>query len=281
MKAVRLVNVGKSFGEKEVLRNVGFEIEEGEIFGLLGPSGAGKTTLIRILTGQLAGFGEAFVFGESCDRLKENNYKEIGMVMDNSGIYERLNCYDNLKLFVNIYKIDKKRIEEVLGMVGLLAEKKTPAGKLSKGMKQRLILARAILHKPKLLFLDEPTSGLDPATTKSIHELLLRLRSEGTTIFLTTHNMEEATKLCDNVALLHEGKIIEYGRPVQLCRKYNEENKISILIKNDQLIMLTNLPENAARIEELFKQGEVVSIHSSEPDLEQVFLTLTGRGLEE
>ncbi|TCL54250.1 ABC-2 type transport system ATP-binding protein [Kineothrix alysoides] len=281
MKAVRLVNVGKSFGEKEVLRNVGFEIEEGEIFGLLGPSGAGKTTLIRILTGQLAGFGEAFVFGESCDRLKENNYREIGMVMDNSGIYERLDCYDNLKLFVNIYKIDKKIIEEVLGMVGLSAEKKTPAGKLSKGMKQRLILARAILHRPKLLFLDEPTSGLDPATTKSIHELLLRLRSEGTTIFLTTHNMEEATKLCDNVALLHEGKIIEYGRPGQLCRKYNQENKISILIKNEQLIMLANLPENAARIEELFKQGEVVSIHSSEPDLEQVFLTLTGRGLEE
>lgn len=281
MKAVRLVNVGKSFGEKEVLKNVEFEIEEGEIFGLLGPSGAGKTTLIRILTGQLAGSGEAFVFGESCNRLKENNYREIGMVMDNSGIYERLNCYDNLKLFVNIYKIDKKRIEEALGLVGLGGEKKTPAGKLSKGMKQRLILARAILHSPKLLFLDEPTSGLDPATTKSIHELLLRLKSEGTTIFLTTHNMEEAAKLCDNIALLHEGNIIEYGRPRELCRKYNKENKINILIKNDQLIILSNVPENAARIEELFKQGDVVSIHSSEPDLEQVFLALTGRGLEE
>ncbi|NLL75828.1 MAG: ABC transporter ATP-binding protein [Clostridiales bacterium] len=282
MEAIRLKNIGKNFGEKKVLTNINLEIKEGEVFGLLGPSGAGKTTLIKILTGQLpATEGEAFVFGKDSRKLKENNFREIGMVMDNSGIYERLTCYDNLKLFVNIYKINKKKIEEVLSLVGLGKEKSTPSGKLSKGMKQRLILARAILHEPKLLFLDEPTSGLDPVTMKSIHELLLELKKDGTTIFLTTHNMEEAAKMCNNIALLHEGNIIEYGRPEELCRKYNTENQIKIFIKNGQIMSLENIPDNAAKIEQLFKQGEVVSIHSSEPNLEKVFLALTGRRLEE
>lgn len=282
MEVIRLENISKSFGEKKVLAGIGLKIKEKEIFGLLGPSGAGKTTLIKILTGQLpASEGEAFVFDENSGRLKENNYREIGMVMDNSGIYDRLTCYDNLKLFADIYKINRKSIDEILELVGLKKEKKTPAGKLSKGMRQRLVLSRAILHNPKLLFLDEPTSGLDPATTKSIHELLLRLREEGTTIFLTTHNMEEAAKMCDRIALLHEGNIIEYGKPEALCRKYNTENNISILLRSEKVISLSNSPENAAKIGQLFEQGDIVSIHSSEPDLEHVFLTLTGRGLEE
>lgn len=282
MKVIKLENIDKSFGEKKVLISVNLDVEKQEIFGLLGPSGAGKTTLIKILTGQLpASAGKAYVFGENSERLKENSYREIGMVMDNSGIYERLSCYDNLKLFSSIYKIDKRRIKEVLTAVGLGGEKKTSAGKLSKGMRQRLILARSILHRPKLLFLDEPTSGLDPATTKTIHELLFRLREEGTTIFLTTHNMEEAAKMCDNIALLHEGNIIEYGEPEELCRRYNSENQIRIFMKNNQMINIINSPESAGKIEQMFRQGDIVSIHSSEPDLEQVFLRLTGRGLEE
>ncbi len=176
--------------------------------------------------------------------------------------------------------MDKSRIKEVLDQVGLKSAVKTPVEKLSKGMKQRLILARSILHNPKLLFLDEPTSGLDPTTTKSIHELLLQLRDNGMTIFLTTHNMEEAAKICDNIALLHEGNIIEYGKPEDLCRKYDEQNQIKIYMKNNKILNMENKPENAMEIGNLFMQGRVLTIHSCEPNLEQVFLTLTGRGLE-
>lgn len=280
VEAIKLKNISKEFGGKKVLNQVNLNIESGEIFGLLGPSGAGKTTLIKILTGQLSvSEGEAFVFGENSKKLKDNHYKQIGMVMDNSGVYNRLSCYDNLKLFTNIYKIEKNRIDEVLGQVGLKDAVKTQVGKLSKGMKQRLILARAILHEPKLLFLDEPTSGLDPTNTKSIHELLLQLRDKGMTIFLTTHNMDEAAKMCDYIALLHEGNIVEYGKPEELCRKYNKDNSINIYMRNNEMLCMKNNTENAMVIGNLLMQGKVLSIHSSEPDLEQVFLILTGRGL--
>lgn len=281
MEAIKLNDICKVFDQKQVLNKVNLKIENREIFGLLGPSGAGKTTLIKILTGQLGvSGGEALIFGENSKKLKENNYKQIGMVMDNSGLYNRLSCFDNLKLFIDIYKLDKSRIKEVLDQVGLKSAVKTPVEKLSKGMKQRLILARSILHNPKLLFLDEPTSGLDPTTTKSIHELLLQLRDNGMTIFLTTHNMEEAAKICDNIALLHEGNIIEYGKPEDLCRKYDEQNQIKIYMKNNKILNMENKPENAMEIGNLFMQGRVLTIHSCEPNLEQVFLTLTGRGLE-
>lgn len=279
---VELKQINKSFGGKEVLKGITMGVRDGEIFGLLGPSGAGKTTLIKILTGQLeASGGSALVFGKDSSQLKNNNYRDIGMMMDNSGIYDRLSCYDNLKLFASIFHLEKRTVENALKVVALENAAKTPAGRLSKGMKQRLVLARAIMHSPRLLFLDEPTSGLDPATARTIHELLDTLRKEGMTIFMTTHNMEEATKICGRVALLHEGDIVECGEPEMLCRKYNKENLITIMLKNNEVITLPNQPENSARIGDLMQQGSILSIHSSEPDLEQVFLTLTGRGLEE
>ena len=152
----------KSFGTKEVLKEVDFKLNRGEILGLLGPSGAGKTTLIKILTGQL-GFdaGSVEVMGYDLGKVSSELYGQIGMVFDDSGVYERLSCYDNLKLFAAIHKVKKGRIYEVLDEVGLSDAGKVPVQKLSKGMKQRLILARAILPMPELLFLDEPTSGLD------------------------------------------------------------------------------------------------------------------------
>jgi len=160
-----------------------------------------------------------------------------------------------------------------------LTNPKALAGKLSKGMKQRLVLARAVLHHPKLLFLDEPTSGLDPATANEIHELLLELKAEGTTIFLTTHNMVEAHKLCDHIALLNEGNIVEFGVPDELCRKYNQENIITILGRDGNTVTFLNNPDSAERIAEYFRQGNVEAIHSSEPNLETVFMKLTGREL--
>ncbi len=280
MNSISIQQVSKAFGEKEVLKEVTFSVFPGEIFGLLGPSGAGKTTLIKILTGQLCFQGSAEIMSRSCSQLDRNIYSEIGMVMDNCGIYDRLSCYDNLLPFARFHGLHKSAVSEILTRVGL-NNIKVSAGKLSKGMKQRLILARALLHHPKLLFLDEPTSGLDPATAEEIHKLLLELKKDGTTIFLTTHNMVEAYKLCDHVALLNEGMIVEYGVPDELCRKYNKENTVSILCKDGSNVTFVNNPGSAKAIAAYFEMDKVEAIHSSEPTLETVFMSLTGKELDQ
>ncbi len=206
-------NIVKRFGTQTVLTDVTFKAREHEIFGLLGPSGAGKTTIINILTNQLDADGGSWGIGVAP--------LETGLMLDEDGLYVRLNCLENLNVFADIYGIPRKKSLEVLRSVGLENAAKKPVHKLSRGMRQRLALARAILHEPKVLFLDEPTSGLDPSTVRSIHTLIQGLRENGAAIFLTTHNMEEAVKLCGHVALLHKGKIVEQGNPVEICERYN------------------------------------------------------------
>ncbi|MCL2426079.1 MAG: ABC transporter ATP-binding protein [Oscillospiraceae bacterium] len=208
-----MTNIVKRFGDKTVLSDVSFNVEPKEIFGLLGPSGSGKTTIINILTHQLTPEGGEYNIGASPI--------ETGLMLEEDGLYKRLSTTDNLNLFAGIYGVNRNKVQEALESVGLGKEAKTPVSKLSKGMRQRLALARAILHSPKVLFLDEPTGALDPTTGRQIHKLIYNLRDEGTTIFLTTHNMEEAVDLCNHVALLHEGVIVEQGTPTEICEKHN------------------------------------------------------------
>lgn len=210
---ISMTNIVKRFDNKTVLTDVSFRVDRREIFGLLGPSGSGKTTIINILTHQLIPEGGHYDIGATS--------KETGLMLEEDGLYKRLTTTENLNLFAGIYGVDKSKVSEALHSVGLGNDQKTPVAKLSKGMRQRLALARAILHAPKVLFLDEPTGALDPATARGIHKLILNLRDKGATIFLTTHNMEEAVGLCDNVALLHQGKIVEYGSPNAICEKHN------------------------------------------------------------
>lgn len=279
---IKIQGVSFAFGELKVLKEISLSANEGEILGLLGPSGAGKTTLIRILTGQLKqDTGNVEVLGIDSKDIKTDVYTQMGMVLDNIGLYERLTCYDNLKVFTDIYGISKDNISIALEKVDLLDAIKRPVSKLSKGMKQRLALARAIIHQPKILFLDEPTSGLDPATSSYIHQLILEEKQKGTTIFLTTHNMMEASKLCDHVALMNHGKIVEYGKPEEICNKYNHQNAIDILLKDGVMITLKNEPSSAEIIADYFRKDKVKSIRSTEPNLETVFIELTGRGLEQ
>ena len=148
---------------------------------------------------------------------------------------------------------------------------------LSKGMRNRLAFARAILREPKILFLDEPTSGLDPTTVEAIHKMIYDEKKKGTTIFLTTHNMYEAEKLCDNIALLNEGTIIEYGKPQEICRKYNHQKKFKIHLKNGEDIELLQNKDSAEQIKKYIENEELETIHSTELNLETIFMELTGK----
>lgn len=274
-------NLSIRFASKQVLNNVTFEIREGEIFGLLGPSGAGKTTLMKILTGQLRqDDGYAELLGKNTNALSASEHGQIGIMMDNLGLYDRLSVYDNLLFYADIYCVPHKEIADILKSIGLYEARRTAVSKLSKGMKNRLSLARALMSHPKILFLDEPTSGLDPVTTREMHAILTEQRQKGTTLFLTTHNMFEAESLCSRIALLSEGRIIEYGVPTDICRKYNHLNKLQITLKNGETLLLENDRTSALRIKEYLENESIETIHSTEPTLETVFLELTGKGLD-
>lgn len=277
---IEVKNLVKSFGNKTALKDVSFSVKKGETIGFLGPSGSGKTTTIKILTAQLQPTGgDVKVFNTSLKKLKDPQYmRKIGVLTDNSGLYDRLTVYDNLALYCDLYEIDKGRIHEVLVDVNLVEEKKTRIQKLSKGMKQRVTLARAILHKPQLLFLDEPTSALDPVNTKHIHKGLKRLNAEGTTIFLTTHDMLEAEELCDRVAFLHNGEVRLFDAPEKLRSQYSDST-VSLLLKGQRKVVVETNEEGAKEIYNYMKQGELLTIHSNEPTLGDLFVKLTGREL--
>ena len=269
-------NVTKKFGQKVALEEISFEVNKGEIFGFLGPSGSGKTTMIKILTGQLnADSGQTELLGKVSEKLTPADLEQIGLVSDTSGFYEKLSLYKNLQAYAKLYGKSNARVDEVLKQVDLYESKNLAAEKLSTGMKQRMFLARALINKPQVLFLDEPTSGLDPTTSKKIHELLLELKEAGTTIFLTTHDMNEATLLCDRLSLLNRGHLIEYGTPSSIIQKYNHEKKVQLTFADETQ---TEITFEALGQTDL---AQVVAIHSCEPTLEEIFIQLTGEKLND
>ena len=269
---IEVQGLKKKFKEQEALAGIDFSIQEGEIFGFLGPSGSGKTTTINILTGQLkADAGTAHVLSETVEDLKVEVLEQIGIVSDTSGFYEKMSLYNNLKAYAMIFGVDMKKVDELLQKVGLYDSRNKVAEKLSTGMKQRMLLVRALINQPKLLFLDEPTSGLDPSTSRTIHDLLLELKAQGTTIFLTTHDMQEATLLCDRLALLHKGELVEVGSPHEIIQKYNTDKKVRL-----EYVDLTTKTVAFEELQGGMDLSTVISIHSCEPTLEDVFITLTG-----
>lgn len=282
MQVIQIKDVCKAFDQRQVLNNISLSVEEGEIFGLLGPSGAGKTTLIKMLIGLLsATSGNIAILWKELDKKIDESFPSFGMVLDNDGLYDRLNCYDNLELYARIYSISnrKKVINDLLEKVGLIESSKKSVSNLSKGMRQRLSFARAILHSPKIVFLDEPTSGLDPATTLQIHSMMKTLKESGTTIFLTTHNMNEAQKMCDHLALLNEGNIVEEGTPEDICLHHRKKCEVNIEMTNGEKYMVDSHDLLTVLQTVLDTNNKIRSIHSNEPNLEEVFIELTGRDL--
>ena len=273
---ITVEKITKRFGNKTALNQIQFNVDKGEIFGFLGPSGAGKTTLINILTGQLkADEGTTQLLGKDTKDLTPEDLARIGLVGDSSGYYEKLSLEKNLIVYAKIYGLPNSRVDEVLEQVGLLESKKTIAEKLSTGMRQRMFLARALLNRPELLFLDEPTSGLDPMTSKKIHRLLEELKAAGTTIFLTTHDMVEATEMCDRISLLNQGDLVEIGTPRDIIQKYNQEKRVKVtyIDHSEQVMAFEDLKDQ--------DMTQVELIHSMEPTLEDIFIQLTGEKLND
>ena len=269
--SILISNLTKKFKDKTALKEISFSISSGEIFGFLGPSGAGKTTTINILTGQLPpDGGEVKILGKDCTQLTSDDFLKLGIMSDNVGFYDRLSLYDNLIFFAKFHNVEISYLDHLLKRLKLYDDRFNKAEKLSTGMKQRMLLIRAILHSPKVIFLDEPTSGMDPTLSQIVHELLLEIKNSGATIFLTTHNMDEATKLCDSIALLHEGKIVEQGSPREIIDKYSQTDKVKISYFDGREIIVPK--------EEAYEYlGEnTKTINTLETSLESIFIQLTG-----
>jgi ABC-2 type transport system ATP-binding protein len=210
MGIIEVQDLKKSFRGRSVLNGISFSVEQGEVFGFLGPNGAGKTTTMRLLLGLLRpDSGAALVLGQSLSDHDLLRHK-VGVLLENSGLYERLTCYENLDYMARLYRVPDpaSRIAELLFFVGLSGSGDQVVGTLSTGMKRKLGLARAILHDPEILFFDEPSSGLDPEAQHMVRELILRLsQRESITVFLNSHNLDEVQRVCSRVAILHQGQI--------------------------------------------------------------------------
>ncbi len=277
---IEVQHLKKIFQKETALQDVSFKIQKGEIFGFLGPSGSGKTTTIKILTAQTDKTdGDVLLFGRPANEMKKSqNRKRFGILTDNSGLYTRLSIEENLFLYCNLYQLSKTAVKEALDFVNLYTERKKKVSQLSKGMIQRVTLARAIMHKPDLLFLDEPTSALDPVNTQHIYNGLRKLNEMGTTIFLTTHDMSEAEILCDRVAFLHKGKIRAMGSPKELKKEFGDES-ITVELKNGEVAVIQNGSEDASKLYEWMQSNEVSRIYTNQPTLGDIFMQITGSDL--
>ncbi|EAZ86339.1 ABC transporter ATP-binding protein [Lysinibacillus sp. FSL M8-0216] len=270
----------KIFNKETALQDVSFTIQKGEIFGFLGPSGSGKTTTIKILTAQTEKTaGNVLLFGQPAADMKQSqNRKRFGILTDNSGLYTRLSIEENLLLYSKLYELSVTAVKEALDFVNLYADRKKKISQLSKGMIQRVTLARAIMHKPELLFLDEPTSALDPVNTEHIYNGLRKLNAMGTTIFLTTHDMSEAEILCDRVAFLHKGKIRAIGAPSDLKQEFGTDS-LTVELTDGTQEVIQNGAQDAEKLYQWMKANVVTRIHTNEPTLGDIFMQITGSDL--
>ena len=282
MNAIEVENLSRTFNDLKAVDNISFSVQAGEIFGFLGHNGAGKTTTIRMLSGQLlptSGRGQV----AGCDVVSEQKRLKplIGVVSEHQNLYERMSGRENLEFAARLYGQTKRRVDEALEQVGLVERAKDKVKNYSNGMKQRLVIARALLHRPKIVFLDEPTRGLDPVVGREIRRLIVDLSNEGVTIFLTTHYMEEADQLCARVAFLSEGRIVALDTPNHLKIKHGE-NVVRVTLDNGNNLKISLDDQDAGKkLQTLISEGQVRSLHSAEATLEEVFIRIAGRELTE
>jgi ABC-2 type transport system ATP-binding protein len=277
---IEVRDLQKRYGDVRAVDGVSFDVAPGEVFGLLGHNGAGKTTTIRMLTGRTRPTGgTAEIAGFDVVAERDRIKPIVNLVFEDQNLYERFSGHDNLRIFADLYGVPRARADELLARVGLSEAAARKVKTYSTGMKQRLLIARGLINKPRVLFLDEPTRGLDPSSARDLRDLIADLSKGGTTVFLTTHYMDEADELCHRVAFLSHGKIVALDHPRELKLRYGERTASVVLQDRTERIVHLDDPVDADRLAAWMRAGEVLTVHSQEGTLEDVFINLAGRPL--
>jgi ABC-2 type transport system ATP-binding protein len=309
--AIQVQDLHKSYGEVCAVRGVSFEVQEGQIFSLLGPNGAGKSTTISMLSCLLEpSRGDAFVQGHSIRNDPSGVKAALGVVPQDIALYPDLSARENLEFWGKMYglrgEVLRKRVDAVLEMIDLAGRQKDKLGSFSGGMKRRVNIGAALLHKPQVIIMDEPTVGIDPQSRRHILDSIKELNRQGMTVLYTTHYMEEAQELSDQIAIMDQGKVIACGTHAELVKIVGEMDRLDLalaaesmpiverwrntagvhslssedghltLLVEDSNLVLPNLFEAAAQL-----GGRITSVNIQEPNLEAVFLHLTGKALRE
>jgi ABC-2 type transport system ATP-binding protein len=284
-EAIVVEHLRYRYGDRLAVDDINFQVGRQEVLGFLGPNGAGKSTTVKVLTGQLRPQeGHITVLGMDISRDMKKVQARMGVCFEQPNLYEQMSAIENLELFARLFEVKNFDGYALLNEVGLSGREKERVGNYSKGMRQRLMVARSLVNRPEILFLDEPTSGLDPVSSDSIRNLILKERERGATVFLTTHDMWEADRLCDRVAFLNQGKISALDTPHQLKQTYGRRSLVAEVANNGQLekrVLVLDRPETPEAVRQLFSREQVVTVHSQEATLEDIFLQLTGRRLSE
>lgn len=280
---IEVIDLSFSYCNKPFIEHMSFDVQKGEIFGFLGPSGAGKSTLQKILTGLIKNYkGNATVNRTECKSYKNDFYENIGVDFEFPSLYEKLTGRENLKFFGSLYSRKLRDADELLHMVGLHEDGNKRVSEYSKGMKSRLNFIKALLHDPDILFLDEPTSGLDPNNSRIMKNIILKEKEKGKTIILTTHNMVDATELCDRVAFIVDGNIKALDSPHNLIMsKGAAKIKYTFMeSKEESRECMIDKTSEDKKLQELIMSNKILSIHSSEPTLNDIFAEITGSVLQ-
>jgi len=303
--AIRVRDLRKTYGETRAVDGISFEVETGEVFGLLGPNGAGKTTTVEILEGlRPADSGEALVLGVDTTRQPEVLKPRIGVALQTASLYPKLTVEELLNLFRSFYGRHGRSTSELIERFDLGEKRKAQTRELSGGQRQRLAVALALVNDPELVFLDEPTTGLDPAARRALWELVLDLKRQGRTVLLTTHYLEEAEILCDRIAIMDHGRILEAGTTTELVDRHFKERAVrfdaiaalgderlraidgvaSMVHENGEVVLYTrDVPATIAGVLDAAESAgtEPENLTIRRPTLEDVFLALTGRALRD
>lgn len=290
MKVLEVKNINKFFGKKQILKDISFDIEEGEILGFVGPNGSGKTTTIKIILGlQKASSGEVYINGKNIKENFENAIIKVGAIVESPDMYMYLSGLDNLKLVANYYNISHDKIDSIVEFVGLKDRIKDTVSKYSLGMRQRLGIAQAILNKPNLLIVDEPTNGLDPSGIIEFRKMLKELaKKEKMSIFISSHNLAEIENICDKVLLINEGEIVsldvlhekndkdKYKLELNSTKKL--ENKENVEIIDENFINYYGEKEDISKFIEFLvsKKIKIYSVVKDKESLEDIFIKKTG-----
>lgn len=270
--------------KEETIKGISFEIKNGEIFGLLGPSGVGKSTTQKILTKLLKEYnGEILYKGKDLRNFNKSYYEDVGVGFEMPVHFSKLTAEENINFFKKLYKSNIDT-DSLMKRVGLYEDKNKKVEEYSKGMKVRLNFVRAMLNNPKILFLDEPTNGLDPHNSRILKEIIKEYQQEGGAVLLTTHLMNDVDELCDRVAFMANGKIVEIDTPKNLKLKYGER-RVDVEYREEDIVKRESFDLDSLKTDENFmniiKTKDIVTIHSKEMTLDDIFIKVTGVGTDE